>query len=67
MRFHHLLATEVCHWRSVMLKENHAIYSEPFLNVIQATTGFYCDWAKENAEASHIKSTYWHQPINQDI
>lgn len=34
---------------------------------IQATTGFHSELAKENAEASHIKSPYWHQPINQNI
>lgn len=67
MRLHHLLATEVCHRRSVMLKENYTIYSESFFYVIQATTGYHSELAKENPQASHIKSPYWHQPINQDI
>lgn len=50
-----------------MLKENYAIYSESFFYVIQATTGYHSELAKENPKASRNKSPYWYQIINQDI
>lgn len=38
-----------------------------FFYVIQATTGYHSELAKENPKASRNKSPYWYQIINQDI